>query len=103
MTKMNNYITKRADLSLQIRIAKSASFMISTKDLAILVSQKQCHLILRESQHTKKLLHVFLIWDLQQPCQRQSSLPLNVKIEVHSVPVSPHIMNQVGYIFAFQV
>ena len=29
--KMGNYITKKADLSLQIRIVKSTSFTISTK------------------------------------------------------------------------
>ena len=29
--KMDNYITKRAELSLQIRIVKSTPFMISTK------------------------------------------------------------------------
>ena len=43
--KMDSYITKRAELSLQIRIVKSTSFMKSTKGQAILVTQKQCQLI----------------------------------------------------------
>ena len=47
-----NYITKRADLPLQIRIVKLTSFMISTNGQAILVTQKQCQLILGEPQHT---------------------------------------------------
>ena len=29
-------------------------------------------------------------------CQRQSSLPPNIKNEMHSVPVSPHVKKQVG-------
>ena len=58
LLKMDNYITKRADLSLQIRIVKSTQFMISTKVQAILVTQKQCQVILGESQLTKKVLHV---------------------------------------------
>ena len=36
--KMDNYITKGADLSFQIRITKSTSFMISAKGQAILVT-----------------------------------------------------------------
>ena len=56
--KMDNYVTKRADVSLQLRIVKSTSFMISTKDQAILVTQEQCQLILGEPQHIKKLLQV---------------------------------------------
>ena len=35
---MDSYIAKRADLPLQIMIAKSTSFMIFTKGKAILVS-----------------------------------------------------------------
>ena len=53
--KIGNYITKRADLSLQIRIAKSTLFMISTTGQAILVTQKQCQLILGEPLHTKNV------------------------------------------------
>ena len=56
--RMDSYITRRAELSSQIRIAKSTSFMISTKGQAILVTQKQCQLILGEPQHTKKILLV---------------------------------------------
>ena len=56
--KVDNYITKRTDLSLQIRNVSSTSFMISTKVQAILVTQKQCQLILGEPQNTKKLLHI---------------------------------------------
>ena len=59
--KMDNYITKRVDLSLQIRIIKSTSFMISTKGQTILLTQRQCQLILGEPQHTKKLLHVSFV------------------------------------------
>ena len=29
-------------------------------------------------------------------CQRQSSLPPNIKYEMHIVPVSPHVIKQVG-------
>ena len=36
--KMDNYVTKRADLSLQRRIVKSTSFMISAKGETILVT-----------------------------------------------------------------
>ena len=43
--KADNYIPKRADLSLQISNVKSTSFMISTKGQAILVTQKQCQVI----------------------------------------------------------
>ena len=39
--KIDNYITKRVDLSLQIRIVKSKSFIISTEGQAIPVTQKQ--------------------------------------------------------------
>ena len=56
--RMDSYITRRAELSSQLRIAKSTSFMISTKGQAILVTQKQCQLILGEPQHTKKILLV---------------------------------------------
>ena len=38
---MDNYISKGAQLSLQIRIVKSTSFVISTIVQAILVTQKQ--------------------------------------------------------------
>ena len=55
---MDNYITKKTDLSLQIRVVKSTSFMISTKVQAVLVTQNQCQLILAEPQHTEKLLNV---------------------------------------------
>ena len=44
--KMDIYVTEKADLSFQIRNIKSTSFMISTKCQAILVTQKQCQLIL---------------------------------------------------------
>ena len=50
--------TKRAHLPLQLRIVKSTSFIISTKEQSILVTQKQCQLILGELQHTRKQLHV---------------------------------------------
>ena len=43
--KIDNYITKRADLPLQIRIVKSTSFMISAKGQVILVIEKQFQLI----------------------------------------------------------
>ena len=36
--KMDNYMTRRADLSLQIRTVKSTSFTIPTKGQAILVT-----------------------------------------------------------------
>ena len=39
--KMHSYITKRAELSLQIRIVKLISFMISTKGQAVLVKLLQ--------------------------------------------------------------
>ena len=55
--KMDNYITKRAELS--IRIDKFASFMISPKSQMILVTKKQWQLMLGEPQHTKKLQPVF--------------------------------------------
>ena len=29
-------------------------------------------------------------------CQRQISLPPNINYEMHSVPVSPHVMKQIG-------
>ena len=45
---------KRAHLPLQLRIVKSTSFMISTKEQSILVTQNQCQLILEELQHTTK-------------------------------------------------
>ena len=48
---MDNYIAKRAEFSLQIRIVKSTLFMISTQDLVILLTQKQCQLILGEPKH----------------------------------------------------
>ena len=54
--KMDNY--KSIDLSLQIRIVNSTSFMISTMGQVILVTQKQCQLLLGEPQHKKKLMHV---------------------------------------------
>ena len=44
--KMDIYVTEKADLSFQIRNIKSTSFMVSTKCQAILVTQKQCQLIL---------------------------------------------------------
>ena len=56
--KKGNCITKREDLSLQVIIFKLTSFMISTNGSAILVTQKQCQLILGEPQHTNNLLHV---------------------------------------------
>ena len=43
---------------LQVIIFKLISFMISTNGPAILVTQKQCQLILGEPQHTNNLLHV---------------------------------------------
>ena len=100
---MNNYITKKADLSLWIRIVKS-SFMIYAKGQAILVFQKECRLILREPQHTKKLLQVSFgifndVLDYIQKCdrcQRQSSLLPNLKSKMHNVPVSSHVMKLVG-------
>ena len=45
---------KKAHLPLQLRIVKSTSFMISTKEQSILVTQNQCQLILEELQHTTK-------------------------------------------------
>ena len=103
--RMYNYITKRAELSLQIRIVKSTSFIISTSGQAILVTQKQSQLILREPKHTKTLLHVSFDMGFTTMLRTiykhvivvgYSSLPLNVKKETHSVPVSPHVKKQVG-------
>ena len=59
--KKDNYITKRAKLSLHIRIVKLTSFMISTKGQTILVTQKQCQLILGEPKHTKNCCTFLLI------------------------------------------
>ena len=59
--KMDNYITKIADLSLQIRIVKSTSFMISMKGQVILVTQKQRQLLLGKPQHTKSLPHASML------------------------------------------
>ena len=56
--KMDSYVTKRAELSLPIKIVKLTSFMISTKGRAVLLTQKQCQLILGEPHHTKKVLRV---------------------------------------------
>ena len=52
LLKTDNYITKRAELSLQIRIVKSTSLMTSTNNQVILVTQEKCQLILGEPQHT---------------------------------------------------
>ena len=87
---MDNYITKRAQLSLQIRIVKSTSFMISTKDQAILVTQKH------EIYKIYKICDVADYIQKCDHCQRQSSLPPNVKNEINSVTVLPHVKKQVS-------
>ena len=96
---MDNYITKRAELPLQIRIVKSTSFMISTKGQAILVTH------LGRTPAYKKIAPRFFCYGIYNDvadyiqnfdrCQRQSSLPPNVKNEMHSVSVSPHVKKQV--------
>ena len=60
--KMDNYITKRAKLSLQIKIVKSTPLMISTKRQAILVIQKT------SIKDTKNCCTFLFIWDLQRCC-----------------------------------
>ena len=67
--KMDNYITKRAELSLQIRIVKLTPFMISTKGQAILVTQKQSQLILGEPQHNISSSQ-FQIYGFRNPYNR---------------------------------
>ena len=103
--KIANYITKRAEFSLQIRIVKSTLFMIPAKNQAILVTQKQCQFILGEPLIRKNCCTFLLIWDSQRcsrlykKCdrfQRQSNLPPNIKNEIHSVPASLHVKKQVG-------
>ena len=104
--KIANYITKRPEFSLQIRIVKSALFMIPAKNQAILVTQKQCQFILGEPLIRKNCCTFLLIWDsqrcsrLHKNCdrfQRQSNLPPNIKNEIHSVPASlQHVKKQVG-------
>ena len=74
--KIDNYITKRAGLSLQIKIVKSTSLIISTKGQAILGTQKQCQ--------------------LNGIVLKDNSLSSNVKNDMHSCPVSLHVMKQVG-------
>ena len=81
--KTDNYITNRAELS-----------------------QNQCQFILGQSQHPKKLLQVSFdmgfttmlrtTYKKCKRCRRQSSLPPNIKYEMHSVSLSPHAKKQVG-------
>ena len=103
--KVDNGITKRAQLSLQIRIVKSTSFMIFTKGQAILVTQKKCQLILGE-QKIRNIAARFFWYGIYNDvvdyiqkcdcCQRQIIFPSNIKNEMRSVPVSSHIKKLVG-------
>ena len=98
--KMDNY--KSTDLSLQIRIVNSTSLMTSTKGQVILVTQKQCQLLLGEPQHTKKLMHASFDMGfttvLRTPYKNVIVVKYKVvvKNEMHSVTVSSHVMKQIG-------
>ena len=103
---MDNYITKRADLSLQIRIVKPTSFMISRKGQSILVTQKQCQLILEEPQHTKKIAARFFRYRIYNDvadyiqkcdrCQRQHVCHLTEKMRCIMFQSHRHVIKQVN-------
>ena len=99
---VDNYITKRAGWSLQIRIVNSTSFMISKKGQTILVTMSA---YLGRTPIYEKIAVRFFWYGIYNDvsdyiqkcdsCQRQHSLPPNVKNEMHSVPVSPHVTKQI--------
>ena len=70
----------------------------------VAVTQKKCELILEQSQYTTKKPARFFWYGNNNVeeyiqkcnrCERQTTLPPQVKNEMQSVPVSSHVMKQV--------
>ena len=80
-------------------------YVYSQKMTMVVVTQKKYELILEQPQYTTKNPARFFWYGIYNDveeyiqkcnrCQRQTTLPPNVKNEMQSVPVSPHVMKQV--------